>query len=277
MAAAGNTFRHVIITGGSSGIGKETAKVFARRGADVTLIARRPDVLAQARDDVMAACTASSQKVLALAADVSDRPLIEKAVRQACDDLGPCDLLVTSAGIARPGYFQDMDIETFERDMAINYFGTLYTVRAVVPEMRARRRGHVVLVSSGLGIVGVLGYAAYSPSKFALRGLAESIRWECGVDGVGVSIVYPPDTDTPQLAAEIAHKPVETAAVTGGAKTWRPEDVAACIAAGVAAGRFVITPGWEMTWLFRMHSILMRPLNWYFDLVANRARTQDSK
>src|SRR5581483_7564878 len=125
-----------------------------------------------------------------------------------------------------------------------------------VPGMRQRRSGHIALVSSGAGIVGIFGYSAYSPAKFALRGLAEVLRSELTRDGIGISIVYPPDTDTPQLAAENLIKPVETKAIAAGAKTWRPEDVARCIMNGVDRRRFVITPGWEMAALYRIHSIL---------------------
>lgn len=266
---------HAIVTGGSSGIGRETAKLLAAGGANVTLIARRQELLDEARREIEAARASTQQEILALSADVADRPAIEAAIHEACNRLGPCDLLIASAGVARPGYFLELDIGIHERTMAINYFGTLHAVRAVAPAMRARRGGRIVLVSSGAGIVGLIGYAAYSPTKFALRGLAESLRAEFRNYNIGVHIVYPPDTDTPQLAEEKAHKPPETAAITGGARTWSAAAVANAIVSGVEQGRFAITPGWEMTWLYRLHSVAKRPLNWYFDRLARGARREE--
>jgi len=261
-------FTHAIVTGGSSGIGKETARLLARRGARVTLLARRPDVLAATREEI----ATEDDKVLGISVDVSDPERLRAAIAQAELRFGPCDLLVTSAGIAHPGYFEDLPIGIFEQTMAVNYFGTLYAIRAVLPGMRERRSGHIVIVSSGAGIVGIFGYTAYSPSKFALRGLAEVLRGELGHEGIGISVVYPPDTDTPQLVAENLIKPAETKAIAAGAKTWRADEVARCILDGVDRGRFSITPGWEMTWLHRLHSLARPLLAWHFDRTAARAR-----
>jgi 3-dehydrosphinganine reductase len=271
VSAAPPVARHAIITGGSSGIGKATAIQLARRGAHVTIMARRPDVLAAARLEIEAARRSPAQRIADLSVDVSDRQAVVDAVQRAGELAGPCDLLVTSAGIAEPGYFADLTDDTFERAMAVNYFGTLYAIRAVVPEMRANGGGRIVVVSSGAGIVGVFGYAAYSPTKFALRGLAESLRGELARDGIRVSIVYPPDTNTPQLAQEMATKPRETQAITAGAKIWSADGVATAIVKGVQKGRFAITPGWEMTALYWLHSAVLPLLNRQFDRVAARA------
>jgi 3-dehydrosphinganine reductase len=267
------SFEHALVTGGSSGIGKETARRFARLGAHVTLLARRQPLLDQARAEIEAERQRPEQKVLAISVDVSRREALEAAVRQAEAAAGPPDVLVACAGIARPGYFHEVPIEVFEETLRINYLGTLYAVRAVEPLMRARGRGHIVLISSGAGIVGLFGYTPYAPTKFAQRGLAESLRGELKRFGIGVSICYPPDTDTPQLAEENRTKPAETKAITGAAKLWQPGDVAEAIVRGVQRNQFAITPGWEMTWLLRLHSLLRPALNFWFDrLAAGAAR-----
>jgi len=263
-----NFFSHAIVTGGSSGIGKETARLLVRRGTRVTLLARRPELLASARAELAQDRAPGTPDVLTIPVDVADREAVDDAVQRSEQAMGPCDLLVTSAGMAHPGYVGEIPVEIFEETMRVNYFGTLYPVRAVLPGMRAARRGRIVLVSSGAGIVGVFGYAAYSPSKFALRGLAEVLRAELRRDGIGVSIVYPPDTDTPQLAAENEIKPPETRAIASGAKTWSAEDVARCVVDGIDRGRFTITPGWEMTWLHRLQSVAGPLLAWHFDRAA---------
>ena len=204
-----------------------------------------------------------------MAADVSDRLEIEAAMMNSCDRLGTPDILVTSAGIAYPGYFLEIPITVFEQTMSVNYFGALYSVKAIVPLMVKRGKGTVVLISSGAGLIGLYGYAAYSPSKFALRGLAEALRGELKPLGIKIAVVYPPDTDTPQLRTENLTKPPETQQITATAGIWNPEDVAEAIVRGLEKGEFAITPGMEMTLLNRLHSLVSPGLNWYFDrLVA---------
>jgi len=262
---------HAIITGGSSGIGLATAQRLVQAGMNLSLIARNPERLAIAQATLAQTAT-SGQEIRIFPADVSDRPQAEAAVSGAIAALDTPDLLMTCAGIAHPGYFRELPIEIFEQTMAINYFGTLYCIRAALPSMEVRQRGHLVLVSSGAGLIGLFGYTPYSPSKFALRGLAEALRGELKPSGIGVSIVYPPDTDTPQLAAENKTKPEETKRITATAETWSADGVAQAIVRGVQRGAFTITPGAEMTVLNRLHSLLAPGLHWYFDRVVAQVR-----
>ena len=263
--------QHVFITGGSSGIGLELGRQAAAAGARVSLIARDPAKLAAARAAIRAAVPGGAEVVTA-SADVAVEAEILGALQAAEKVHGPVDVLITSAGVARPGHFAEVPVAVFERTMAVNYFGTLYPLKAVVPAMRQRGRGAVVLISSGAGLVGLFGYTPYAPSKFALRGLAEALRGELQDTGVSVTIVYPPDTDTPQLAEENLTKPAETKALTAGGGLWTAEAVARVTLAGVQRGRFAITPGFQLTALAWLHSLLAPVLNWSFDRVARRAR-----
>ena len=159
----------------------------------------------------------------------------------------------------------------------MNYLGTVYPLKALVPAMRKRGSGAVVLISSGAGLVGLFGYTPYAPTKFALRGLAEALRGELKSSGVHVMIVYPPDTDTPQLVEENLTKPVETKALTAGAGLWTADAVAAATLKGLAGRKFTVTPGFQLTILLWFQSVLAPFLNWSFDRVAARARLEADK
>ena len=264
--------QHVMITGGSSGIGKATACLYAARGCDVSILARRQDVIDAAIAEIDAARGGAGGRTIGCAADVSDAALVETAVGRAIETLGVPDILITSAGIAVPGYFEDLPMENFRQHMDINYFGTLHVLKAVLPAMRERGSGHMAMVSSGAGLIGIFGYTSYSPTKFALRGLAESLRGELKGDGVGVSIVYPPDTDTPQLIEESKTKPEETKAMTASAKMWSAEAVAGKIVSGIDKGKFAIAPGWEMASLAHFGSTLRPMVHSGWDKMAAKVR-----
>lgn len=267
------TNQHSIITGGSSGIGKATAQLLVSRGGNVTLIARNPTRLDLAQEEIQAVRVNNNQRIFAIAADVSKKEEIQQAIHTAVEELGTPQNLITCAGITYPNYFQKIPLDIFEKIMAINYFGTLYSIKAVLPFMEQAHQGQIVLISSGAGLIGIYGYSAYCPSKFALRGLAESLRGELKPLGIQVSIVYPPDTDTPQLEEENKTKPPETKLITGTAKVLSAETVAQEILRGMEKGQFAITPGVEITLLNRLHSMLLPLLNWYEDKLVNKSRT----
>jgi 3-dehydrosphinganine reductase len=260
---------HVLITGGSSGIGLALAQRYAAQGAKISLLARDPEKLAAARAVVLSATPGCV--VFTCTADVAVRAEIEAAITAAEATQGPVEVLVTSAGVAEPGYFEKLDHAVFARAMAVNFFGSVHAVKAVLPAMRRRRAGTVVLIGSGTGLFGFFGYTAYGASKFALRGFAESLRAELAGSGVHLSIVYPPDTDTPQLAAENRIKPPETAAVTAGGGLWSADAVAACTLSGVARRRFAIAPGAPLIALLWLHSLLAPVLHRVFARKAARA------
>jgi len=258
--------KHSIITGGSSGIGLALAKLLVKGGSNITIIARNLEKLETAKTEINKEAK-PHQRVIAISADVANKAEIEGGIKKAIAHLGNPHLLITSAGIAHPGYFQQLPLEIFEQTMAINYLGSLYSIKSVLPFMEQEKEGNIILISSGAGLIGIYGYTAYSPTKFALRGLGESLRGELKPKGIKIGIVYPPDTDTPQLFSENQTKPEETKIITGTAKTWNAEDVALTIIQGIEKGKFTITPGLEMTLLNRLHSLISPILNWYFDRI----------
>ena len=108
------------------------------------------------------------------------------AVIQVSEKSGPPDLLVNSAGVAHPGYFQELDLNIFHWMMEVNYFGTVYMTKEVIPSMLKRGSGYIVNISSMAGFVGTFGYTAYGGSKFAVRGFSDVLRAEMKIHGIGV-------------------------------------------------------------------------------------------
>lgn len=197
----------------------------------------------------------TSADVILRSIDVSDAAQCEALVDTIEAELGPIDYVMASAGIVEPGLFLDLPREAHDRQMAVNFFGTLYLARAAARAMRPRRRGHLVLVSSGAAFVGIYGYSAYAPSKFAVRGLAETLRAELAEHGIIVTVAFPPDTDTPQYQGEQAAKPAVTRAISRGGGLFSAKDVAAKIVRDSLAGRFVVTHGAGLAALRWIHSV----------------------
>jgi 3-dehydrosphinganine reductase len=248
--------KKVLITGGSSGIGLAVARQLVARGASVWLMARNEAKLAAACKELKAATVDPSQKVGFTAADVAVESQARAAVEQAAKALGELDLLINSAGIAHPGYFQEMDPKIFRQTMETNYFGTLYMARAVVPEMIRRGKGHIVNVSSGAAFLALFGYSAYAPSKWAVRGLSDVLRYELKRFGIRVTIAMPPDTDTPQLTEEKKLRPPELAIIASTGTVYPAEKVARDILAGVEHNRYIVITGMDTTFFYWLTNIL---------------------
>ena len=237
--------RVVLVTGGSSGIGLAAAKLMASAGANVWLLARRRPVLEAALKEVQAARRDPSQKCGIIAADVSDPRQAARAVETVTKTSGAPDIVFNSAGITQPGYVQELARDVFEQMMAVNYLGTVYVTKAALPAMLARGSGHVINISSMAGYLGVFGYSAYGASKYAVTGFSEVLRAEMKPHGIRVSVAFPPDTNTPQLAYEEPFKPPETKAISGSAKALSAEKVAGTILKQAEQGRFLIFPGFD--------------------------------
>jgi 3-dehydrosphinganine reductase len=234
----------------------------------VSLVARRPDPL----DDAAASLRKLGGQVAVAAADVADAAQVDIAVAAVRDALGPVDVAICSAGLTRPGYFQELDVDWFRQLMDVNYFGTVNVARAVVPSMIERRRGSFVGVSSAAGLVGVFGYSAYCPTKFAVRGFLETLRAELAPFGIHVGCSYPPDTDTPQLADEEQYKPRETKAISGTIKPLSAERVARNILDGIEKERFAMIPDVQTRGLARLAGALPGLVAGVMDRQAKKAR-----
>jgi 3-dehydrosphinganine reductase len=240
----------VYITGGSSGIGLAAATHFAAAGANVAIFSRDRKKLDAALSRIRAAAVSDAQKFRAEQLDVGNNAEVEAKVPAVARDFGKPDILLNCAGTVWCNYLEETPFHACEEEMRTNFFGVRNMVVAAVPYMK-ERGGHIVNVSSTLGFIGVFGYAAYAPSKFAIVGFSEVIRAELKQHGIRVSVLCPPDTDTPQLAEENKTKPPETRQINSNAGLMQPEQVAAAMIRGMERNQMMIVPGFmnKVTWI----------------------------
>ena len=250
----------VLITGGSSGIGLAAAKQLAAAGANVWLAARRLELLESALKEVQAARSDSSQVCGIVQGDVSDSKQAAQIVETVTKSAGAPDVLINSAGISQPGYVHELTPDVFEHLMKVNYLGTVYVTGAVLPAMMKRGSGHIINLSSVAGYMGVFGYSAYGPTKYAIEGYSEILRAEMKLHGIRVSVVFPPDTDTPQLAYETPFKPAELVALEAGTKPLSAEKVSRVILQQAEKGRFMIFPGTDSRLFYLLTTKLPKSL-----------------
>ncbi len=268
-------FHKALITGGSSGIGLAIATKMVEYGLDVVLVARDPQKLAAAEELLHKMSEAKQLKgmIKSVAVDVSDREMVKNLLVPVCMNGNVPDLVVNCAGMAYPNYFDRIDSEIFDNTVQVNLTGTWNILKTVVPMMKAG--GHIVNVSSVAGIVGTFGYTAYSATKFGIIGLSEALRNELSLRGIGVSVLCPPDTDTPQLEQENLTKPPETRAISGSGGKLTPEQVAKAMIAGVRRKRFYILPGIQSKLIFLAKRLWPGLIYKIIDRDAKRSSTNE--
>lgn len=181
-----------LITGGSSGIGQAAAWRLAGHGVAVALAARNQAALEQTRETIQA----GGGRALALPTDVTDSEQVRRAVEETVGQFGQLDILLCSAGLSLRAYFEGTTLDTLERVMRVNFFGTLYATHFALPHV-IKTKGSLVALSSLTGKRGIPSYALYGASKFAVQGLYETLRLELAPQGVHVGIVAPAFVDTP--------------------------------------------------------------------------------
>lgn len=234
--------KNILISGGSSGIGLALAKQYFSLGSSVTIIARRKNILEQAKTEIEKERIDPNQTLKSISADVSKY----SDLKSALDKERPVtDILINSAGIAYPGKFTELEPDIFYNVMNINYYGTVNLTKLIVPEMVEKRSGYIVNISSLAALIGIYGYTAYAPSKYAVRGFSRCLRAELKSKGIDVSVVLPPDTDTPQLAFEHTLLPDITRQINQSGGVMSAEKVADSIIKGIKRKRFTIIPGIE--------------------------------
>ena len=266
--------QHTIITGGSSGIGRATARLLTRRGAHLSIIARRQELLDETLAELEALREDPTQRLRAYSADVTDWEQTQQAIASLTADGYSPDILINAAGFAHPGYFEELPLDIFRYTMDADYFGTLHPIKAVLPTMMERRSGHIVNFSSVAGFLGVFGYTAYGAAKFAVRGFSDVLRQEVKPYGIHVSVIFPPDTDTPQLHYENQFKPLETRRIAGAAKALTADQVAQALVRGIERQQVYILPSFDAKLYFLLSNGFTGLFRWYFDRIIAKARRE---
>ena len=187
----------MLVTGASRGIGEAIASAFAKRGATLGLLARRREPLDELAESLQ------NEGHVPLVADVTD----PDAVAAAVEEFGDVDVVVANAGITHYRPFAQLPLDEARHMNDVNWLGTIYTVWAALPGMLERRRGHIVIVSSGGGVRGFPSAAVYNGTKSAQRGFAEALRHELNGTGVSVTTVYPGEIATSLHDHELDHMP----------------------------------------------------------------------
>jgi short-subunit dehydrogenase len=236
--------KNVYIVGGSSGIGLAAARLLFEHGSNITIFSRDEQKLARAAKAISAQRASTGQTVAWMRLDVADRSDVDRVLDRSVMRCGIPDVLINCAGRAYPHYFEEIRFDQFDETMQINFYGMWHTIKKVVPLMK-ERGGYIVNVSSIAGLVGVFGLTDYSASKFAIMGFSEALRSELKPFGIMVSVLCPPDTDTPALDVENRTKPRETRAISENAGLMQPEDVASALLKGMQKNQPVIIPGLE--------------------------------
>ncbi len=224
----------VVITGASSGIGRATAHAVADEGARVVVAARRTERLDELVTEL------GTERALAVACDVRLPDDNRRLITTALDRFGRLDSLVANAGLGRYGGILDNSDEDLAEMMETNFAGTVWSVRAAVPELK-KAGGDIVVVASVAGLRGGADEAVYAGTKFAQVGLAGSLDRELREQGVRVSTICPAAVDT-----EFAIGHGRTAGDAWLADVLRPDDVAAAVVTVLQQPRRMRTQLWSM-------------------------------
>ena len=177
----------IVITGASSGIGKASALLFAKKGSKIVLVGRRKEKLLEVEKKI----TKYKVETLVCGCNVSDKLKVREMSKQVLDKFGNIDILVNNAGFAIYGTVSELNIEQIESQMATNFFGMVYCIKNFLPKMLEQNSGHIINIASVAASFGLPGIASYCASKFAMLGFSEGLYHELKGTGVRVTVVSP--------------------------------------------------------------------------------------
>ena len=261
----------VYIVGGSSGIGLSIARKLSHEGAHVIIFARQKDRLESALKQIANCGISKGQRFSYIQVNVSNKDDVELVMSEAVSKFGVPEVLINCAGTVQPYCFEQITYQQFDEIMKVNLYGPWNTIAALLPHMK-KQGGYIVNVSSMAGLIGTFGYTDYSASKFALIGFSEALRSELKQYGITVSVLCPPDTDTPLLEKENRTKPEETKALTAKTKLMKPDDVAEATVKGIRRNVFLIIPGFEGKLVYLLKRLFPRLVDFVQDREIEKVR-----
>ncbi len=282
--AQGFAGKRCFLTGAASGIGRATALKLAAEGAELFLTDRNAEGLAE----TVADCRALGAQVLAhRALDISDYEQVAAFAADIHSAHPSMDLVMNIAGVSAWGTVSQLEHRHWESMVAINLMGPIHVIETFVPQMvHAGRGGHLVNVSSAAGLVALPWHAAYSASKFGLRGVSEVLRFDLARHRIGVSLVVPGAVKTPLVqTVEIAGVDRDDPQVRKwverfGGHAVTPEHVAERILSGVSRNRYLIytSPDIRALYAFKRlawwpYSVAMRRVNVIFTRALRPSKT----
>jgi short-subunit dehydrogenase len=253
----------VWITGASSGIGEAAAIAFARAGAKLVLSSRRPAEL----DRVRRACVRPDDHVV-VPLDLAHSETFSAIVADVLGRCGKIDVLLNNGGVSQRALASDAALDVERALMEIDYFGPVALTKAVLPSMRARRSGRIVVVSSVMGYVGTPGRSTYAAAKHALHGYFDSLRAEVWRENIGVTLVCPGYVQTAVSDNAVGPRGEKHGRIDATHQTGiTAEACAAAIVRAVAKGREEIYVGREAYAIY-----IKRFLPWAFSRVVRRMK-----
>ena len=268
--------KSAIISGGSKGIGNATAKLFVQLGGNVCIVARTLDKLNNAAEEIKRLKVTENQFVEVISCDTSNMEQVKRLFNEYIKKFGVPDYLFNIVGISLPDYTDKLTIENYRLHMDTNYFGQLNPILTVLPYYMERKEGYIINMSSVAGYIGLMGYAAYTPTKFAIVGLSEVLRHEYKPYNINISIIFPPDTDTPGLHEEAETRPEELNVISEKAGLLQPEEVAETIIKGVLKKKLYIFPG-SAKLFWRLMRFFPKLVHWVTDGDLKKARKKMGK
>lgn len=235
--------KHCFITGGSTGLGKSLAVELVKKGADVCIVARRVSELEAAAEEIKLNRKSEKQQVIFISADVTNQKDVVRAFDEANVKMGRNpDFVCACAGASYPKFFLDHTMEEFEKLTTLNYLGQAYVAHQAAQRMRDSKikDGKIVFISSMLGLISFAGWATYAPTKYAVRGLADTLRNELKRYGIGVHIFFPGGIESPGFDTENLTKPEITKIIEGANTPQTGEECAKSLLNGLYKGNYMI-------------------------------------
>jgi 3-dehydrosphinganine reductase len=267
----------VVVTGGSSGIGLDIAKAYSREGANIILLARNQARLNKAVNECKALVKFDTQQILSFSVDVTNKVQLTTVVTAIKQQVGDPDLLVLSAGIVASVRFIEQNDDDFDAIVQTNVMGSRAVAKAFLPEMIERKSGQICFISSLGGIISTYGYSAYSASKFAIVGMAGCMRQELAEYNIGVSVVCPPEVDTPMVTKESAHILPQTRFIKDLGGTLQPGAVTKATLKGVAKNKFIIVPGLMAKISYWQARVFPKTFTAFIQLLVRYSNAKQSK